>query len=247
MLTSQRHAYILDQIAKNGSVSAADLTSELNTSVSTIRRDLTFLEKKGLLARVHGGAVRTSQGIIHTEHDVDERRILNQEEKKRIGKAAAALITPEDFVYIDAGTTTEAMLDFIDQPDALYVTNAISHARALAKKGYKVSLVGGRFKAVTEAIIGEETITSLASYNFTKGFFGTNGIDEKGRLTTPDPEEAATKKAAMKASDSKYILADSSKFAKKSRINFGNTQDATVITCSDSKPFVPEGEEVIFA
>ncbi|MCF0260576.1 MAG: DeoR/GlpR transcriptional regulator [Erysipelotrichaceae bacterium] len=247
MLTNERQSMILRRLEKDGSVSAASLVKQLQASSSTIRRDLEALEQKNLLKRVHGGAVKTGAGIILTEDFVETRRKRNWEEKSRIGKKAASLIQNEDFVYIDAGTTTEAMLEHIEPGSAVFVTNAVSHARSLAAKGFQVSIVGGTFKAVTEAIVGPETLTSLAAYNFTKGFFGTNGIDEKGRLTTPDSMEAATKKAAMDACRTKYILADPSKFLCTSRIVFGTCLDSTVITCrtSETDPPVPESARTV--
>ncbi|MCF0258269.1 MAG: DeoR/GlpR transcriptional regulator [Erysipelotrichaceae bacterium] len=247
MLTNERQSMILRRLQKDGSVSAQALVQQLQASASTIRRDLEALEQKNLLKRVHGGAVRTSTGIILTEDFVEIRRKRNWEEKCRIGKKAASLIQNDDFVYVDAGTTTEAMLEFIEPGTAVFVTNAVSHARSLAAKGFQVSIVGGTFKTVTEAIVGPETLNSLAAYNFTKGFFGTNGIDEAGRLTTPDSMEAATKKAAMEACRIRYILADPSKFLCRSRITFGSCRDCTIITCrsSEADPPVPESADAV--
>ncbi|MCF0245462.1 MAG: DeoR/GlpR transcriptional regulator [Ileibacterium sp.] len=249
MLTSERHSLILQRLEREGSISASSLMEPLQASVSTIRRDLETLERKNLLKRVHGGAVKISTSVILTEDFVENRRKVNWEQKTRIGKKAASLIEQDDFVYIDAGTTTEAMLEFIPEGDAVFVTNAVSHARILASRGFQVSILGGSFKAVTEAIVGTETLNSLAAYNFTKGFFGTNGVDEQGRLTTPDPMEAATKKAAMQACRKKYILADSSKFPTTSRITFGWCREGVLITCAnkENEPYIPKTATVILA
>lgn len=73
-------------------------------------------------------------------------------------------------MYIDAGTTTELMIDFLTEKGAVYITNGISHARKLMNAGYRVFLLGGEMKAVTEAIIGEDALENLEKYNFTKGF-----------------------------------------------------------------------------
>ena len=71
------------------------------------------------------------------------------------------------------------MIEFLTETNAVYVTNGISHAARLAAKGFKVFILGGELKATTEAIIGTEALNSLKVYNFTKGFFGTNGISTK--------------------------------------------------------------------
>ena len=77
-------------------------------------------------------------------------------------------IAPGDFVYLDAGTTTELLIEYITSHQAVFVTNAISHAKRLAERGFTVYLLGGEFKAVTEAIVGEEAVAALEKYNFTK-------------------------------------------------------------------------------
>ena len=97
---------------------------------------------------------------------------LSSEEKDQIGQYAAQLIEKSDFIYLDAGTSISHMTAYIHEPDAVYVTNGIYNAKQLAQKGYNVFLLGGRFKAATEAAVGTETIRSLEKYNFTKGFFG---------------------------------------------------------------------------
>lgn len=108
------------------------------------------------------------------------------EEKKRIARYAASLIEPEDFVYLDAGTTTAHMLDYIAEDRVTFVTNAVAHAQRLAMRGIKVLLVGGELKASTEAIVGSQAMQTIQNYHFTKGFFGTNGVTKKCGCTTPD-------------------------------------------------------------
>ena len=95
------------------------------------------------------------------------------EEKKRIGKYAASLIKKSDFVFIDAGTTTEALIDYISEKEATYVTDGLGHANKLLKKGYKVFIPGGHLRVSTEAMVGEETVEALRKYNFTLGFLAS--------------------------------------------------------------------------
>ena len=110
------------------------------------------------------------------------------------------------------------------------MTNAIGHAQKLLKKGYEVLLIGGKLKGVTEAIVGAEALESLNRYNFTKGFFGTNGVDKKHGFTTPDPAEAMIKKAAMERCRTCYILADSSKIGQIAPVTFAKFDQAKLIT-----------------
>ena len=163
--------------------------------------------------------------MLSREEEVITKSKKHQEEKRKIAKYAASLINKEDIVYLDAGTTTEMMLDYLKEYDVIYVTNGITHARKLMNAGFKVHLIGGEIKAVTEALVGEEALD-----NFTKGFFGTNGIDLKRGFTTPDQKEAAVKKKAMEQCQKRYILSDASKFNVISTIKFADLKKAEVIT-----------------
>ncbi|KEI00034.1 DeoR/GlpR transcriptional regulator (plasmid) [Clostridium botulinum] len=230
MLTEERHSIILQELKSNSVVYVNDLVKKLNSSESTIRRDLNTLHKQGKLNKVHGGAISLDRDINTTEDDVCVRQALNIGEKLEIGKYAASLIEPYDFVYIDAGTTTEFMIDFIKEKQATFITNGINQAKKLIKNGCKTYILGGEVKGITEAMIGVEAVNSLEKYNFTKGFFGTNGISEERGYTTPDIREALVKEKALKRSKDAYILADNSKFNKISSVIFGGIQKATIIT-----------------
>ena len=155
---------------------------------------------------------------------------LNPREKVAIARKAASLIKRKDFVYIDAGSTTLHMIDFLTENNAVFVTNGIPHAARLAAKGFKVFILGGELKAVTEAIVGTEALNNLKSYNFTKGFFGTNGISTKSGFSTPDSSEGIIKGAALSRCTHAFILADQTKFNKFSPITFANISSATIIT-----------------
>ena len=156
MLTKTRQKEILKLLENRGSVTLQELKDHLNTSESTIRRDLNTLDAQGKLVKVFGGAVAADNMSIRDEQ-VSRREEKNLEEKRLIARYAASLIQDDDFVYLDAGTTTGCMLDYIsDTTTAVFVTNAPSHAQKLARKGMEVILIGGRLKQSTEAVVGEE-------------------------------------------------------------------------------------------
>src|SRR5690625_374927 len=111
MLTEERHAFILNQLKENKIVKSQTLMNKLQCSESTIRRDLSELENKGLLKRIHGGARSTYQ--LEEELSVSEKSSKNIQEKQNIAKLAASLVRENDVIYIDAGTTTLAMIDFL--------------------------------------------------------------------------------------------------------------------------------------
>lgn len=186
-----------------------------------------------------GGAVQTESRINIREEKVALRKELKKEEKIRIARYAASLVEPDDFVYLDAGTTTEYMIPFLTEKSAVFVTNAVSHALQLTENGFRVILIGGELKAATEAIVGNEAYVNLQKYNFTKGFFGTNGVNRTSGFTTPDINEAMIKGCAMKHAQKPYVLCDSSKFLVSSPVSFGEFGDAMIITdrCPDESMY----------
>ena len=157
--------------------------------------------------------------------------------ERRIAQFAAGLIQPDDFVYLDAGTTTGYILDYLPARSATFVTNAVSHAKRLAAAGNRVILIGGELKGTTEVVIGSQAILTIQGYHFTKGFFGTNGVSKRHGFTTPDPNEALVKQEAMRQTERCYVLADSQKFGMVSSVTFGVFEEATILT--ETEP--PEG------
>lgn len=230
MLTEQRYEIILKLLKEKGSVTLNELKDALGSSESTIRRDLNALDEEGRLTKVFGGAVSKEQTISSIELSVSQKSMVNAGEKQRIAEYAAGLVEPDDFVYIDAGTTTEYIMDYLTEKGATYVTNAVSHARKLATAGFKVILIGGELKGTTEAAVGNQAILMLEKMNFNKGFFGTNGVSQSRGFTTPDFNEALVKETAFSHTLDKYVLADSTKFGTISSVTFGSLKDARILT-----------------
>lgn len=230
MLTQQRQETILKLLKERGSITVTEIKDILNTSESTIRRDITALDKEGKLTKVFGGAVPTDQTITAYEYTVAQKSDLNPEEKRRIAQYAAGLILPDDFVYLDAGTTTACLIDCISTSRATFVTNAVVHAQKLAARGIRAILVGGELKSSTEAVIGNQAMKTLQDYHFTKGFFGANGVTKKSGFTTPDASEALIKQTAMKQCRKRYVLCDYSKFDNVSSVTFSPFQSAVIVT-----------------
>ena len=236
MLTEERFAKILSILERMGSVTVQQLMTELDASESTVRRDLNTLDANGQLVKVHGGAILKNTVYSTIDDEVVHRKEQNREAKDKIARYAAGLITAEDFVYIDAGTSTASLAEAISEREAVYVTNGILHAKCLAEKGCRVFLPGGELKEDTQALVGGAAVEWLNKYNFTKGFFGTNGIHLEKGYTTPDISEALVKEAAMKRCREAYVLADSSKFGHVSSVTFARFEDAQIITDHISDP-----------
>ena len=231
MLTEERHAIILEKVKQYKSVKLPDLCELLGASESTVRRDLSSLDDRGLIKKVHGGAISLDERSWNlAEQNVEEKSKMFNEEKTAIAKYASSLVEDGDFVFIDAGTTTEKLIDFLPEKKVTFVTSGFVHAKKLAQRGFKVYIPAGEIKGNTEAIVGTECVLSLQSYNFTKSFMGTNGISLSRGLTTPDRKEASVKMTAVQNSQTVYVLADHSKFNKIASVTFSQLSRVKIIT-----------------
>lgn len=232
MFTEERYTEILRILSVKKTVSAVELSKSLRVSISTIRRDLLNLDAMGKLVKVHGGATLPNLTAPHfiEEEDVVTKKDHCIEHKNNIGRSAAQLIDKDNFIYIDAGTTTFLMLKHLPKTNSVFVTNGLQHAITLSSMGYKVHLLGGSVKANTQAVVGIEAIRAMANCNFTMGFFGTNGISTTAGYTTPDFSEASIKAEAFERCERRFILADSTKFDRIFPVTFAQLKMATIIT-----------------
>ena len=229
-MDNQRHQIILNELDKKGNVTVASLVELTGASESSIRRDLVELDHQGFLKRVHGGATLIPK-VTHTIEDpLGKRQLLNADEKKKIAKYAAGMIEANDVVYLDAGSSTLELIEYLDQKEAHYITNGLMQAQQLTLKGFHVVCLGGEVRNITGACVGASTMKLLSRYHFSKGFFGTNGIDLMNGFTTPDSEEAVIKELAMERCQMSYVLSDHSKFNKVYHVTFGQINDAVIIT-----------------
>lgn len=230
MLQNERQNRILDELEIHHAVKVNELAKQLDTSESTIRRDINELSQMGKLKKVFGGAISISRSSAFVESDVASRARMNVEEKARIARYAASLIEDNDFVYLDAGTTTGWMIDFLEKKNVTYVTNGITHARRLIERGFSVFMIGGLLRPASEAVVGEAAIEAILRFNFTKCFMGAKGLDAERGFTTLDISEAAVKTAVMKKAGCTYMLADHTKFNLISSVSFAALEDACIIT-----------------
>jgi DeoR family fructose operon transcriptional repressor len=228
LITEERHKLIIDKLKEKGIVKINDLIELTNTSESTLRRDLTFLESINALKRVHGGATLLKGRF--NEPSYNDKLVQNIEEKISIAKYAASLINDGDSIYLDAGTTTLEMINYIDKKNIAVVTNGLKHIDALVERGIEAYILGGRIRLKTKAIIGIDALRSLEKFRFDKAFMGSNGVHLEFGYTTPDSEEAALKESAIRLSKEPYILADESKFGEVAFIKVCDLSKAAIIT-----------------
>ena len=232
MIAEMRRQKILDVLRKERSITVQALAEQLDTSISTDRRDLIVLDQQGLLNKVHGGAALSEAQLSAVELDMLTKEGLKLPEKQAIARAAAAMFRADDFVFIDAGSTTLQLVHAIEGEalKAVYVTNGLAHTRALTQKGCSVYVPGGRVRQRTEAIVGATALMSLRQYNFTKAFLGTNGISLDRGFTTPGIDERELKAEIVRLSGESWFLADDSKFDRVYPAGICPLQSAGILT-----------------
>ena len=227
MLKSERKQIILEKVIKERIVTLEDLVHTLNTSESTVRRDLDELESENKLRRVHGGA--ESLHSLQEEESNKDKAIKNIQTKSAIAKKAAELIQDFEVVFIDSGTTTELLVKELANPTVTVVTNSIHHAASLVERDIPTLVIGGIVKTSTDASIGGMALNQIGQLNFDKAFLGMNGVDFDF-YSTPDLEEGAVKRAILENAKKTYILLDSSKVGLTSFVKVAPVKRATIIT-----------------
>ena len=230
MLAEERQRTILKLIEERGAATVVELTALLGASEATVRRDLAILDEAGELCRVHGGAPAKNRRYLQGEYDSGTKRAMARSEKQKIAQYAASLIQTDDFVYIDGGTTTEYLAEYLQERQATYVTNGLLHAKILGERGFSVMLLGGHYKAKTEVIVGSGALENMSRLHFTKGFFGTNGIADPEGFTTSEMDESLTKAEALRRTHTPYVLSDPSKFGIVASVCFAALDDAVILT-----------------
>ena len=168
-----------------------------------------------------------------------EKEAKFHDEKLAIGRYAANLIKPKDVIYLDAGTSTMAMIPFIE-PDLgiKVVTNSVMHAALLVEKNIETVILGGTIKLSTNAITGFSTASQLQQFRFNKAFMGMNGAHLENGFTTPDPEEAIIKKLAIAQSQMSFVLLDGSKFQQTAFTHVADLTQAEIITSKAPKEII---------
>jgi DeoR family fructose operon transcriptional repressor len=228
LLTPERHTLILQLLKDQSIVKIQDLVDIMNTSESTIRRDLTQLEQDGFLKRVHGGAARLQRKI--NEPSMSEKSSKNLQEKKLIASFAASLVEEGDSLYLDAGSTVTEIIPYLKGKEIVVVTNGLMHMQALLANEISTYILGGYVKENTNALVGRGALLSLNQYRFDKCFMGVNGIHPEYGYTTPDQEEAMVKHRAIELSREAYFIADASKFSEVYFSKIAEIHEAVIIT-----------------
>ncbi|MDO9496136.1 MAG: DeoR/GlpR family DNA-binding transcription regulator [Nocardioides sp.] len=233
MYAEERQQAIAQLVAARGRLSVNALAEEYAVTTETVRRDLTALERLGLVHRVHGGAVPAG-ALAAIESGLGERDAANTDSKDRIARAAIALLPASGgTVLFDAGSTTIRVLSHLPRDHRLtVVTHAVPiAARLVSYPQVELHLLPGRVRSTTQAAVGADTVAALDDLRADLVFLGTNGLSVEHGLTTPDRDEAATKRALVRAARRVVVLADSSKLGRELAVRFATLDDIdTLVT-----------------
>ncbi len=211
MLKKERQREILKIIENKGKAEVPSLASQFHVTEMTIRRDLMELGKKGLLERVHGGALIQNDRRVN-ESPVYERLIEHLEIKQQIGKAAASLIRDGERIFLGSGSTTMAVAEALANHQNLTVyTNALNIVDALFHYPIKVNVIGGSLRRTEMSLIGDAAESTIRNLRVDKVFIGIRGIDPVKGLTSDHMEELLTDQAILTISKKIIVVADHSK------------------------------------
>ncbi|WP_075216222.1 DeoR/GlpR family DNA-binding transcription regulator [Mongoliimonas terrestris] len=219
MLLARQHA-ILDLAKQIGRVTVDDLSSRFDVTPQTIRKDLNELCEQRLLARVHGGAILAS-GVENVGYDA--RRQIASREKAAIGRAAAAMIPNDASLFINIGTTTEAVAQALLQHTGLMViTNNINVANIMRPyPKIEVVIAGGVVRRADGGIVGEAAVDFIRQFKVDFAIVGTSAIDEDGSLLDYDFREVKVAQAIMANARHVILVTDSTKFDRTAPVRIG--------------------------
>ncbi|MBD3628684.1 DeoR/GlpR family DNA-binding transcription regulator [Cyclobacterium sp.] len=229
MVIAERHKYILDQLKSAGYVSVAALSKSMNVTMVTVRKDLKILEDKGLLFRSHGSATPVAPYVM--DKPVDEKQLVQVEQKRAIAQKAVGLLKEKEAIIIGSGTTVLAFAQAIPKELSLTIlTGAMNVSIALLDLHQaEIVQLGGVVRKSSSSVVGHFAETMINNFACSKLFISVDGIDAEFGLTTSNMMEAHLNSTMIRSVQKTIVLADSSKFGKKSFGKIANLEDVDII------------------
>ncbi|MCH3965787.1 MAG: DeoR/GlpR family DNA-binding transcription regulator [Clostridium sp.] len=221
--------YILD----NNTVTLDKLADVFNVSKNTIRRDINELVEKGTIKKVYGGVSVNSNPLV----PFDKRQIKNIYSKSLIAEEAAKLIEDGDIIFVDSGTTTLNLADFLkDKKNITIITNNLNFINKCIKyNNLNIISTGGSLVRKTNSLVGTDTLNMIKKYNINKAFMASTGISLASGVTNGSPQECEIKKLVVSKSNLVYVLIDHSKFGISSLMTYCSMEDIDYLI-TDKKP-----------
>jgi len=223
-----RYRQILAVVRQRGYVTNEELAKNFSVTVQTVRRDVNKLSDDGLLSRHHGGA-----GVASSVENIayQERRALSSPEKEAIAKLAATHIPNHSSLFINIGTTTEALARaLMSHEDLRIITNNLNVAATLSSKtDFTIMVTGGTVRNRDGGIVGQSACDMIAEFRVDFGIIGISGIDEQGTLLDFDYDEIRAARAIIRHSRSTFLLADHTKFSRHPMVRLGSLTEVSAV------------------
>ncbi len=235
MLKQERIEKMEEYILKNKIVSMEDLCNTFSISINTARADIRSLVAKGSIKKMYGG-VSSTLNVEYTSFEM--RKKQNTQTKRKIAKAAAEFIEDGDIIFIDSGTTTMYILDYLSSDKKItVVTNSLAICnQASLNKNIQLICTGGTYQHKTNSFVMFEAINNIQNYNIMKAFMAATGVSANGDLTNSVSLECEVKKAAVKCCEKNYILADSTKIGKAALLTYATVSQMDVFITDQGIP-----------
>ncbi|MCP1199809.1 DeoR/GlpR family DNA-binding transcription regulator [Notoacmeibacter sp. MSK16QG-6] len=227
MSETLRHPEILELARQHGKVTVESLAGHFGVTVQTIRRDLSELAETGRLKRVHGGAVPVS-GV--TNFGYEERRNLNEEEKHQIGRRCAAVIPESSSVFLNIGTSTEAVArELLLHRNLLVVTNNLNIANIMvSNESCEIIVAGGVLRRSDGGLVGGMTNRVVEQFKFDYAVLGCSALDVDGDMLDFDTQEVGVSQTALARARTNILVADHSKFERSAPARIGSLSDIDI-------------------
>lgn len=234
-MKDSRRKQIEALVAERETISMEELRKTFGISMNTVRSDVAYLVQTGALEKVYGGvrAVRHQEVPLFTQ-----RTSLHIDAKRRIARCAEQLILDQDILYIDSGTTTMHLIDFLDPAKHLTIItgNLYVVSRAYSKPNVDLIVLPGSMNRRTNSVSDVSTLEFLGRYHYGKAFMGVSGISSDGKLNVSSYIEYELKKLVVRQSQHAYLLADASKFGGSSLMSYGTMEDMEEILTNTPYP-----------
>lgn len=252
MYAVERRQEIATLVAQEGRGDVTELAERFKVTPETIRRDLSELERRRVLRRVHGGAISIDR--FRPEPEIAEKATVMAAEKAAIAEAALAFVPESGSVLLDAGTTTLALARVFPDRELTAFTNSMPVGLELAaRRNLQLYVIGGRVRGRTLANVDDWALRQLADLRVDVAFVGTNGISADRGLSTPDPAEAAVKRAMCGAAQQTVVLADHTKLGEEAAVRFAAVGEFDVLVTdragsdAERRALEDAGVEVVLA
>lgn len=243
MIPAERRKKMLEYIVESGSATITELGNIFEISDMTVHRDLKNLESTGSIQKSYGGVIASGYKI---ETDYEKRAAMNSDEKVKIGQAAASIINDGDSFIIDASTTTNALLPFLDQKDLTIFCTSVSAVSALSNKThYEVHATGGLVYKSTSSFVGPSSVYFLDSIHVDKCFLGASGITGEN-ITDPISLINELKRHIINSSNEVILCIDRTKFGRLSQFEIFPLEkiDLIITDLESDSPYVEELSDI---